>query len=209
MDNQNNSPEIQPTLQNSPGQPVSPLQGMLKQPFMKNNSLVLVIVFTVVLLIVVLAIIFMNANAPKPVKATPSNYNTTNTTTGISNTPSTPVSNTVSLIPSGSPQAQVIEQQVKPQIEKVISPGTSFEFTAIKQYSDTWATANIFNPNVGGGLAILQKVNGSWTVAYGPTSYFTEQQLSSLNIPQQMENAILNPSGTPSNTPSNSPQISQ
>jgi len=206
MDNQNNTPDIQPAIQNTPGQPVSPIQGMLNQPFMKNNSLVLVIVFTVVLLIVIVSIIFMNANAPKPIKSSPVNQTTTNTTTGVSNAPSSPASTIISPIPSGSPQAQIIEQQVRPQIEKAISPGPSFEFTAIKLYSDTWATANIFNPNVGGGLVILQKVNGSWSVALGPTSFFTAQQLNSLNVPQQMKNDILlNPSGIPSN----SPQISQ
>lgn len=188
MDNQNNNLNSNPEIEQTPVQTTQSYSNFGKQPFMKNKYLLLVISFAALLLIVVFSITFMNINSSYIVKPGPS----TNQTSGRVTSPSTSatISSTISQEPTDSPQIAVLKEQVKPQIEKVIEPGLNFNFTAIKMYGDSWATANIYNPNIGGALVILQKNNGSWIIVLGPGSSFPQQQLSNINAPQAMINDI-------------------
>jgi hypothetical protein len=155
-------------------------KGESTKQFMKNNYVMIVAIAAILLLTIVFIILFMHVKSSTPVNTTSSSKQTI--------TPSE--SPAVTQAPTDSPQVAEIKSQINSQIKKVIAPNVSFEYTFVKTYGASWATANIYNPTVGGGLVIVKKVNGTWTVVLGPGSAFSSQQLSTISAPQALVNDL-------------------
>lgn len=105
---------------------------------------------------------------------------------------------TETIITPDPTQAATIENQTQPQI----TPGdVHFTYSNIELIGNNWARAVLTNPNVQGGAIIMEKVNNQWKIVAGPGSFFPQQYLQSLGIPQQVINSLNSSSSNTSTSP--------
>lgn len=84
-------------------------------------------------------------------------------------------------------EAEIIEEAVKPQLDKLIDPQVHYTISEIKTYEkNTWAVMEINNPDAGLAVVIVKKEKGKWIIVDGPGTYLDPQLLQEEGVPQSV-----------------------